>query len=80
MFLVALGNSCNCHATITTIVEKWVGTLEIELAFKRKAHVMRWTSTTLTQKKHDEVKFVFVDGVRRGHYTNYKSYEVCNTS
>ena len=79
IFLVALGNMGNSEATISTVLEKWASTTDIESAFKRKAKVMQWTTMNLTQSQHDETKFTFVNSLRRNWWVTYKGYEVCNS-
>ena len=79
IFLVACGNVGNGTATVTTILEKWTATKDIEPAWRRKYNTMNWNTNSWTQKTHDDTKFEFINALRQGWWVDYQSYEVSNT-
>ena len=40
---------------------------------------MGWTSASLSQKRHDELKYEFVNCLRRDWWSNYRAFETCNS-
>jgi hypothetical protein len=77
IFLVAYGNSCNGVATITSVLEKWVGTTATEHAFEQQCRLMRWVRSQWSSKVHDEKKSDVVGKLRKNWWSSYYFYENC---
>ena len=76
-WLVDLGNSVNAESTVTTLLQVFRSTNDIEAGWKRKKQSCGWTTTSVGQSKLDEKKYLYIQGLHRKRWPSYRNYEVC---
>jgi hypothetical protein len=78
-FKVDVGNVTNNSATTKTFLEVYRCTRHAEQAWAKKKHLMGWTCTSVGgQRRLDEKKFMFMNGLHPKLWPFYRSYEICN--
>jgi hypothetical protein len=75
LFLIVFGNIMNNASTISTCFEKWEATTDIELPWKKKCDVMKWTMLNMTTPVHDSRKFAVVEAMKKNWWRRYRTYE-----